>query len=98
MKINIARFNHFFYGFIPGLFIPVGFMWLYLNRFYPSNSGFIETIQHLYPGAIFSKLLMLSIIPNLILVFIIYKTDSFKLATGIMLGGIPYLLFSIFIS
>jgi len=96
MKINISRFNHFFYGFIPGLFIPVGFMWLYLNRFYPSNSSSIETIQHLYPSAIFSKLLMLSIIPNLILVFIIYKTDSFKLATGIMLGGIPYLLFSIF--
>lgn len=37
----MKRFNHFIYGFIPGLLIPVGFLWIYLNRFYPADSSFL---------------------------------------------------------
>lgn len=92
----MARFNHFLYGFIPGLLLPLAFMWVYLNRFYPGDLTFWETIRHLYPGLVLGKLFMLSILPNLVLVFMFYKTDSFKIAGGIMIGGIPYLVASIF--
>ncbi len=90
------RFNHFLYGFIPGLILPVAFMWIYLNRFYPGNQDFIEIIKQLYPSAILGKLCLLSILPDLILVFVFYKSDSFKIAAGVLIGGIPYLIASIF--
>ena len=92
----MERFNHFLYGFVPGLLLPVLFMWVYLNRFYPGDMSFLETIKQLYPGIILGKLLLLSIMPNLLFVFVFYKTDSFKIATGMMLGGMPYLVASIF--
>ncbi|MDO9152632.1 MAG: hypothetical protein Q7U47_02800 [Paludibacter sp.] len=96
MKLNLKRFDHFIYGFIPGLLLPLGFIWLYLNRFYPEDIGFLETVKKLYPNVILGKLLLLSIIPDLVFVFLLYKTDSFKIAIGFMLGGIIYLMASMF--
>lgn len=92
----MARYNHFLYGFIPGLLLPVIFMWIYLNRFYPNDLSFYETINQLYPSALLGKLLLLSIMPNLLFVFVFYKSDSFKIATGMMIGGMPYFIGSIF--
>ena len=92
----MARFNHFLYGFIPGLVLPVAFMWLYLNRFYPDDLGFIEIIKHVYPSPLLGKMCLLGVMPDLLLVFIFYKSDSFKIATGVLLGGMPYLVASIF--
>jgi len=92
----MERFNHFLYGLVPGLLLPVLFMWIYLNRFYPEDVSFFETIKQLYPGIILGKLMLLSIMPDLLFVFVFYKTDSFKIATGMMVGGMPYLVASIF--
>jgi hypothetical protein len=93
----MERFNRFLYGLVPGLLLPVLFMWVYLNRFYPGDLSFINTLKSLYPGLIMGKLLLLSIMPNLIFVFVFYKTESFKLASGILLGGMPYFIVSIFL-
>jgi len=92
----MERFNHFLYGFIPGLLLPVLFMWVYLNRFYPADISFFETLRQIYPGIILGKLLLLSIMPNLVIVFIFYKTEGFKIASGMLLGGMPYFIASIF--
>ena len=92
----MERFNHFLYGFIPGLLLPVLFMWVYLNRFYPADLSFLETLKQLYPGVILGKLLLLSIMPDLLFVFVFYKSDSFKIATGVMIGAMPYFISSIF--
>ncbi len=92
----MERFNKFIYGLIPGLLLPLMFMWVYLNRFYPNQISFIETIKVLWPGMLMGKLLLLSIMPNLILVFVFYKSDSFKIAAGMMIGGMPYLISSFF--
>ena len=92
----MARFNHFLYGLVPGLLLPLVFMWVYLNRFYPGNLSFFETLRLLYPGVLLGKLLLLSVMPNLVLVFVFYKSDSFKIATGVLVGGMPYFIASIF--
>ncbi len=96
MKFEIERFNHFLIGFIPGLMIPPLFMWVYFNQYSPFETEFIESIQALYPSVLLGKLLLLSAFPNLALLFVFYKTDSFKLATGILTGGMPYLISSFF--
>jgi len=90
------RFNHFLYGFVPGLILPVLFMWVYLNRFYPNDLSFFDILRELYPGILLGKLLLLSAMPNLVLVFVFYKSDSFKIATGVLMGGMPYFITSIF--
>ena len=92
----MERFNKFLLGFIPGLIFPVLFMWVYLNRFYPIELSFFETLKELYPSMLMGKLLMLSVMPNLALVFVFYKSDSFKIASGLMVSAMPYFIGSIF--
>lgn len=85
----------FIFGLFLGLLLPVVSVWAYLRFFYVTESTFFETIQQLYPGVLFGKLLLLSIVPNLLLAFVFYKQDSFKLGGGVLLGAIPYLIISI---
>lgn len=92
----MERFNKFLYGFLPGLIFPVLFMWVYLNRFYPVELSFFETIKHLYPSVLLGKILMLAVMPNLALVFVFYKSDSFKIASGLMVSAMPYFIGCIF--
>jgi len=92
----MERFNHFLYGFVPGIILPVLFMWVYLNRFYPADLSFLETLKQLYPGILLGKILLLSIMPNLVIVFVFYKSEGFKIASGMLLGGMPYFIASIF--
>jgi len=92
----MSKFNHFLYGFIPGLIVPALFMWFYLSKFYPGDLSFFEALKQLYPSVLLAKLLLLSVMPNLALVFVFYKTDSFKLATGIMTSAMPYFIACLF--
>ena len=92
----MQRFNRFIFGFIPGILLPVLFLWIYLSRFYPADLSFFEIIKQLFPGVMLAKLLLLSIMPNLIGVFIFYKQDNFKLGIGMMTGALPYLVTAMF--
>ena len=83
-------------GLLIGLISPILFLWLYLHFFFPLDLPFLEIIKKLFPGILMGKLLLLSIIPDLFIGFIFYKLEYFKLASGIVLGSIPYLIISIF--
>lgn len=94
----MEKYNKFLVGFIPGLIIPVLFLWAYLAKFFPAdNLTFIQVLQQLYPTPIMGKLLLLASMPNLALVFAFYKTDSFKLATGLLLAAMPFFIASVFL-
>ena len=92
----MKRYNHFLYGFIPGILLPIAFMWLYLDRLYPVDLPFLEIIKQLYPSILLGKIFLLSVMPNLGFVFVFYKSDSFKIASGILMGAMPYFIASIF--
>lgn len=91
---NNIKYNNFLVGFIPGLIVPLLFMWAYLERFYPNDIGFYEAIMQMFPSVLLAKLLMLAAIPNFVITFIFYKSDKFKIATGFFTGGMPYLIAS----
>lgn len=93
----MQRFNRFIYGFIPGILLPVIFLWIYLSRFYPVDLPFYDILKQLFPSVMLGKLLLLAIMPNLVGVFIFYKQDNFKLGIGMMLGALPYLVIAMFI-
>jgi hypothetical protein len=92
----MEKFNRFLYGFVLGLILPILFIWLYLSVNYPSDFSFFEIIQLLFPSVLLGKILLLSITPNLIGVFIFYKQDSFKLGIGILIAALPFLLSAMF--
>lgn len=45
-----------------------------------------------------SKLLLVSVFPDLAAIFLFYTTESWKLSKGILIGAFPYLLASIIVS
>lgn len=96
MNIDLTKYNNFWLGFVPGLFLPPLFIWAYMSRYSPFDSGFVDTMIALFPSILLGKILLLSAFPNLALMFVFYKTDSFKLAAGILSAGMPYLISSFF--
>lgn len=94
----MKKFNNIFLGLGIGLILPAVFVWIYLANFYPVHSNVIDIIKQLYPSAVLGKLLMLAIVPDLLVVFIFYKQDTFKIAGGTMLSAVIYLIASIMMS
>ena len=92
----MKRFDKFFWGFPVGILLPSAFIWIYLAATFPAYSGLFETLKIIFPSMLCGKLLLLSIFPDLLLCFIFYKMDRFKIAVGFMCGGIPYLIASFF--
>jgi hypothetical protein len=41
-------------------------------------------------------LLLLSIVPDLLMAFVFYKNDAFRLTSGTIVGGLPFLIASLF--
>jgi len=79
-----------------GIFLPIIFITVYLAATYPNFDGFFSTLSRIFPSVLFGKLLILSIFPNLLLCFVFYKTDTFRIAIGFLSGGMPYLIASFF--
>ncbi len=94
--MTFKKFDKFLWGLIPGIILPAIFIWIYLGRFYPVDLSVSEILMKIFPGVLLGKILILSVFPNLFLVYIFYKQDTFKLATGIMIGAMPYLISSFF--
>jgi hypothetical protein len=92
----MKKINNFWLGFILGLLLPLGFIWLYLNQFYPQDLPFFEIIKRIYPSRTLGNLLMLSFMPDMVFMFICYKTDSFRIASGFFVGGVSYFIASFF--
>lgn len=90
----MKRIGHFLLGLLMGLALPVGFICLYLYNFYPDEP--IKEVIAFYPGALLMKLLTLSIIPDLVLAFVFYKLDKFKIGAGVIAGMLPFLIASFF--
>lgn len=92
----MARFDKLWLGLVIGILVPITFLIVYLIILYPNFDGLYATILRLFPSAVFGKLLILSIFPNLVLCFIFYKLDTFRIAIGFIVGAIPYLITSFF--
>ena len=45
-----------------------------------------------------SKLLLVSVFPDLALIFVFYTTDTWRLAKGVLAGAMPYILAALMVS
>ncbi len=96
MKFDFKKFDKFIFGLIPGLLLPALFIYIYIKRFYTGEGSFFDVLKLLYPSVLLGKLLLLSILPDLLFVFLFYKRDTFKIAIGCMTGAILYIIAATF--
>ncbi len=88
------RFDRYWIGIVVGLILPAVVCFVYIdlmNLWYP-----LQTLQF-HAGGILSKLLMVSVFPDLALIFVFYTTDTWRLAKGVLVGAMPYILASIIV-
>ncbi|MBQ2171356.1 MAG: hypothetical protein II448_06445 [Paludibacteraceae bacterium] len=89
------RFDRYWIGVLLGLIIPAAFALVYIdvmNLWYP-----FKTLQF-QVGSVLGKLLMVSVFPDLALIYVFYTTDTWRLSKGILIGAMPYILAMIYFS
>lgn len=88
----MARFDKYWIGILLGLLMPAGMAYLYIDHFHLWSSlqmfgmGLAQT---------WSKLLLVSVFPNMALIFVFYAADAWKLSKGVLVGALPYMLAAI---
>ena len=88
------RFDRYWIGILIGLFLPAAFGLTYvevMNLWYPLTTFQFDA------GGVLSKLLMVSVFPDLALVFVFYTTDTWRLSRGVLAGAMPYILASLIV-
>ena len=91
----MERFDKYWIGIVVGLLLPALFGLVYIdvmNLWYPLKMFSFKA------GGVLSKLLLVSVFPDLAVIFLFYTTESWKLSKGVLIGAFPYLLASIIVS
>ena len=89
------RFDRYWIGIIIGFLLPAVFGLTYIdvmNLWYP-----LQTFQF-EAGGVLSKLLFVSVFPDLALIFVFYITDTWRLSKGVLIGAMPYILATLWLS
>ena len=53
---------------------------------------------HFEANTMLSKLFLIAVFPDMALLFLFYATDTWKLAKGVLLGALPFLIAAILFS
>jgi hypothetical protein len=91
----MERFDKYSIGILVGLLLPAIFGLTYLevmNLWYP-----LQTLQF-QAGGVLSKLLLVCVFPDLALIFVFYTLDTWRLSKGLLIGALPYVIASIYVS
>lgn len=91
----MQRFDRYSIGIVIGLLIPLAFCAIYIANYHLWNA-FVQLGHEAFPTI--SKLLLLSVFPNLALIFVFYTTDTWRLSKGVLIGAFPYMIASIILS
>ena len=89
------RFDRYWIGILIGLILPAAFGLIYIEVYdlwYPLRMLYFNA------GGILNKLLLVSVFPDLALIFVFYTTDTWKLSKGVLIGALPYILASILVT
>lgn len=85
----LQRFDRYWIGILLGLIMPTAFGLIYIDHY---NLWYtFQTFGNLL-NPTFSKLLQVSVFPNLGLVFVFYAADAWKLSKGVLAGALPYIV------
>lgn len=91
----MERFDKLWIGILIGLLLPAAFGIGYIETMHLWTA--LETLRYGVSG-VWSKLLLVSVFPNLAIVFLFYTTESWRLSKGILIGALPYMIASVIVS
>ncbi|MBQ7210117.1 MAG: hypothetical protein IJS05_04400 [Paludibacteraceae bacterium] len=84
-------FDKYWIGILLGILLPaaVGYVYIEQNHLWwlMENFGNRE--------AILTRVCIISVFPNMALLFLFYTTETWKLARGVIIGALPYVLAAI---
>ena len=89
------RFDRYWIGILIGLILPAVFCIAYVDAmglWYPIKTFKFEA------GMVLNKLLLVSVFPDLALIFVFYTTDTWRLSKGVLIGAMPYILAALMVS
>ena len=90
----VKKLDKYWIGILLGLALPALVGWVYIVRF---NLWYtFEAFEWELMRPILGKICMVGIFPNMALLFVFYTMEWWRLAKGVMLAAIPYLIASIF--
>jgi hypothetical protein len=96
LKKRINPHDKFLYGIIPGFIVPSVCLYFNLRKFLFNDFFISQSFNRIIHSGLLPNNLLLSIIPNLFVVFVLYKLEAFKIASGVILGAMPFLITSVF--
>ncbi len=96
LKESIKPYDKFGYGIIPGILVPFILFYYLTKKHFPYVDSFTATVWRMYDNGMLGNLLLMSIIPSMFVVFILYKIEAFRFASGIILGAMPFLISAVF--
>ncbi len=82
----MQRIDKYWIGILIGVLLPALFAAAYIERM-----GLWNALLEYKMYSILNKLLLVSVFPNMALLFLLYKADTWKLAKGVIIGAVPYL-------
>ena len=83
------RFDRYWIGILVGLLLPAIFLLIYVDVM---NLWFVLDTFQWRASRVLSKMLMVSVFPDMALIFVFYTTDTWRLSKGIVIGMMPYML------
>lgn len=89
------RFDKYWIGILIGLICPALFCYAYIETY---HLWAVLRAFNFGEGSILSKMMLVSVFPDMAMLFLFYETDTWKLAKGVLIGSFPYMLAAIMFS
>ena len=92
----MSRFDKYWIGILIGLIMPALFGYLYIERmnlWYTLQMFGVKSM-----AGLLGKLTVVAIFPDAALFFLFYTTDTWRLAKGVIIGALPYMLAALWLA
>lgn len=88
----MERWDKYWIGIVLGLIMPavVGYIYIDTYGLRPAMEMFGTALSQTW-----SKLLIVSVFPDLAFIFVFYAADMWKISKGLLIGAFPYILAAI---
>jgi hypothetical protein len=88
----MQRFDKYWIGILLGLTLPALVGYVYVERF---NLWYtFEVFDWELMRPILGRICQIGIFPNLAFIFVFYTLETWRLAKGLLIGALPYIIAS----
>lgn len=83
------KIDKYWLGILIGLALPALFGYAYIETFHLWSA--LKAFDF-HAGSMLSKMLLVSVFPDMAFLFVFYELDTWRLSKGVVIGSFPYIL------